>query len=230
MELSIKDILEILMRRLWIIITCFVITAIIAFAYTTVFIPKTYVSGLTLLVNNKTSTSPSGQTQSDITGAASLANTYIEILKGQTFLNNVSDKSGLGYTSSNIRSMLNMQVVGETQIFSVSITSTSPDDAVSIATTIEQLAPIELKRVVDTATVTVVDSPAYPGRPAGPNVPLNTIIGALIGLAIAIIIVFLIERFDIRIKNEEDLLKNYNLPVLGGVPAFKKSIPKSASK
>jgi capsular polysaccharide biosynthesis protein len=225
MELSIKDIFEILMRRLWIIIMCFVIAAIVAFGYTTAFVPKTYVSKLSLYVDNKTSTSL-GVTPSDLTSSTQLASTYIEILKSDTFLKKVSDKSGLGYTPSSIRLMLNMQVVGETQIFSVAITSISPADSLTLASSIEQLAPEELKRVVATATVTVVDSPSYPSGPSGPNVPLNTMIGALIGLAISIIIVFLIERFDIRIKNEEDLLKNYSLPVLGGVPAFKKSIPK----
>ena len=48
----------------------------------------------------------------------------------------------------------------------------------------------------------------------------NTLLGALIGLVIAIFIAAARELFDKRIKDEEDVEKILDLPVLGAINRF----------
>jgi len=44
--------------------------------------------------------------------------------------------------------------------------------------------------------------------------------GALIGVIISFLLVFLIDITDIRIKKEEDIINNYPIPLLGTIPNF----------
>ena len=54
--------------------------------------------------------------------------------------------------------------------------------------------------------------------PVSPNVRLNTILGALIGMVMSVSYIFLKELFDVRVKNVEDLVTRFKYPVLGTVP------------
>ena len=45
----------------------------------------------------------------------------------------------------------------------------------------------------------------------------------MLGLAISLIIIFLIEILDVNIKGKEDLNSNYQLPVLGEIPSINPS-------
>ena len=47
-----------------------------------------------------------------------------------------------------------------------------------------------------------------------------TSVGTVIGLVISILVILIIDKLDIRIKSEEDLLDNYNITMLGVIPIF----------
>ena len=56
-----------------------------------------------------------------------------------------------------------------------------------------------------------------PRVPAKPNLWLNTILGAVVGLLLGIGLTFLLEFLDTSIKKMEDIERFLNLPVLGVV-------------
>jgi polysaccharide biosynthesis transport protein len=57
-----------------------------------------------------------------------------------------------------------------------------------------------------------------PTSPSSPKTSKNTALGLLLGLLIGCGIAFLLERFDRRIKEPEDLAAIYRLPMLGAIP------------
>lgn len=62
-------------------------------------------------------------------------------------------------------------------------------------------------------------SPAQvPSSPSSPKVARNTALGLLLGLLFGLLAAFLLERFDRRIKNVEELEATYRVPLLGVVP------------
>ena len=64
----------------------------------------------------------------------------------------------------------------------------------------------------------ILDAAEPAGAPYSPDVRTNTVTGVLIGLLIAAAIVIIRALTDTTIWNEEDLTKQYNIPVLGSVP------------
>ena len=57
-----------------------------------------------------------------------------------------------------------------------------------------------------------------PSSPSSPRTKRNTLLGAILGLLLGIVVTLLLERFDRRIRGPEDLEAIYRLPMVGGVP------------
>ena len=66
--------------------------------------------------------------------------------------------------------------------------------------------------------VQVAQAATVPTSPSSPKVSRNTVLGALLGLLLGLGVAFLLERFDRRIREPQDLEAIYDLPLLGVVP------------
>jgi polysaccharide biosynthesis transport protein len=66
--------------------------------------------------------------------------------------------------------------------------------------------------------VQIVTPAAVPSSPSSPNVKRNTALGLVIGLLLGVTLVFVLDRFDRRIKDADELQAAYHLPLLAAVP------------
>ncbi|OJU09713.1 MAG: hypothetical protein BGN88_11995 [Clostridiales bacterium 43-6] len=220
MEFTLRDIVSIIARRWLIILLAALIGTGVGFAYTQVFVKDKYVARLTLYVNNYNAVN-SSVTPNDLTTAQKLVNTYIVVLTSQTFLDQVVADSKVKYSATDVKSMLKMSAVNETEIFAIEVTNTTRTDAVAIADSISKLAQNEIVRVVEAGSVKIVDKPSSYNA-TSPTLPIqNSFIGFVFGFLIATVISLLIEVLDFRIKNEDDIENRYNIPLLGSVPTIR---------
>ena len=67
-------------------------------------------------------------------------------------------------------------------------------------------------------TVQIAAAASTPASPSSPKVARNIIVGAVLGLLLGLAIALLLERFDQRIREPQDLEAVYGLPLLGVVP------------
>ena len=65
----------------------------------------------------------------------------------------------------------------------------------------------------------ILDHANLPVSPSSPNIPLNTLIGILLGAILSVLMIFVTEMMDTRIKSADDLGDRYTLPVLGVIPS-----------
>ena len=70
-----------------------------------------------------------------------------------------------------------------------------------------------VKRLYPEAKLTI-----GPSVENGTGISIKVALATLVGLALAIGIVFLLYVTDDRIKTQEDILRSYNVPVLGVIP------------
>jgi tyrosine-protein kinase Etk/Wzc len=66
--------------------------------------------------------------------------------------------------------------------------------------------------------VSVVNRPIPETSPISPNSRLNMMVGAVLGLFLAVVLVFLLENLDVSISTIEDIENFIKLPVLGIIP------------
>ena len=72
--------------------------------------------------------------------------------------------------------------------------------------------------------VQVVEAATPPSSPSSPNVKRDVILGGVVGIVIGLVLAFLLDLFDRRIKDSEDLERLYGLPALSLVPMRKRSL------
>ena len=225
---SVNDIISIFLKRLWLIIVLAVVGGGISYAYSHFVIPKKYTSSVTMYVYNQNGDRMPAS--SDFLFAQKLVDTYIVILRSNQVLEAVASEilsEGIEYEPWEIRGMLTAQAVQKTEVFEISIACENPQHAQIIANKISIVAPPEIIRVVKAGSVEVVDKASVSETHSSPNIPQNTIIGIISGIALAFGLAFLLELMNTSIKSKEDLTETFSLPVLTMIPNLSVSSGKS---
>lgn len=230
-EISIVDIIQLLKKKWWIVVVSFIITSGIAFGYTKLYIPSTYLSRGMLYVNNTNAINrdnlqnPTNRNinLSDLVASKTLAATYIEILNSDSFMRKVSVNSGMYESVSRLRSMISINAKNDTEILEVRVIHTNPEKAAIIAETFLKNSIDELTNVFKGGSVDIIDNAVVPLYPIGPNKIKNTVMGSIFGIILGLIIVFVLDIFDNRVKSQEDLVNKFGIPVLGMIPSLKSS-------
>lgn len=219
-EYSVTEIISILRKRILLIVLCIAIGTLGTFFISIGVIDKEYTASVYLYVEPDSNRADGIAMASlnELNYAKEVVNTYIEILKTKAFMKTVAETSGLAYSVEQLSDIININAVNETEIFQVRVVTKDPKDSYLLANTIGNMAPQKIIEIKDADAVRLVDPATLPKEPSSPNVQLNTIIGFMIGLMIGGITAFLFEILDKRIKNEDDFLKNYDVPILGLVP------------
>lgn len=217
-EISLQEIFIILWDKVGIILLCTLIGGLLSFGISRYVIDPTYTSRISMYVNNNRNPETTVANINDINASQKLVSTYIEILKSENILNRVSESIGGTYTAHELAGMMSANSVNGTEIFEVKITTKDPEEAARIANTIAEIAPEEIIRVVKAGSVELIDKALPAKEPSAPNVLLNTIIGLMLGGVLSVLGVLVSAMLDNRVKDEEDLKKHYDLPILGAIP------------
>lgn len=221
-ELNLKQIIEILLPK-WVFILIATLTlGIIFYGYSNFLIEPVYVAQGTLYISGAADATKGDKNAdlSDLMISQELARTYGQILSSNTFFKTVAEESGANYSFRQLQRITTIANVENTGLLQVSVSSTHPILAGKIANTILRCAPEEIERVVVGGSATVIDPAEIPKSPSSPNVMIYTVVGALIGFVLSILIVFLQNMFDKSIKSAEELKEIFGLPVLGTVPVI----------
>jgi polysaccharide biosynthesis transport protein len=87
------------------------------------------------------------------------------------------------------------------------------------------LQQLKLKQISEQITnkmpnesIEVHDVPQIPDSPVSPNVPLNLVLGAVVGLIFGVGIAFFLEYLDTSVKSLEDVERYLQVPVLAVIP------------
>lgn len=217
-EVDLITLLRALWHRAWIIALAAVALGAIGFAWARFFIAPTYQASALMYVNN-TQDASKPISNSELSAAQSLVDTYVVILNSRTTLDQVRAAAGLSYTDKELQSMIRAQAVNSTEVFEVTVTSTDPQEARSIANTIAQVLPSRISNVVEGSSVRVVDYAQLPTAKSGPSIPRYTVLGALIGMLLSCAVLVLRQLLDDQIRGEDYLLQAYpQVPVLAVIP------------
>lgn len=218
-QFSISDLINIFLRRWWILALSAIILCVSGFFYAQFIVTPLYRTDGTLYVNARR-TQSSDVSGANIVASQQLATTYKEILKRRTFLAQVAEDVGNKYSVGQLSGMISMSPLNETEIMQIKVTGEVPEDVYAICHSVLTHAPDELIRVVNAGSVKILEDGQIPKKPYSPDVKKYTLFAFALGLALGALIVFCIEFFDTRVKSRDDIINRYKEPLLGEIPSL----------
>lgn len=218
-NMDLRQLVMLLKKRLLIILVSTLLLGAGAYFYSSSFVTPLYTATVKMYVYNDAERSGM-MTTSELNAAKSLVDTYIVIIRSDTVLDRVAESLGLDTGTEHLGSILSAGSIDSTEAFSVSITHSDPALAQSIVNEIAAIAPEEIIRVVKAGSVEVIDYAKLPEFPVSPNIATNTLAGALAGFVLSFGGVVIYELFDTKIRDEGDLTREFDIPVLGSVPSL----------
>lgn len=217
-EVDIVTLLRALWDHMWLILAAALAVGIVCFVWARFIVTPTYEASVLMYVNNSQDASKP-ISNSELSAAQSLVDTYVVILNSRTTTEQVRTAAGVSYSDSQLQKMIRAQAVNSTEVFRITVTSTDPQEAMDIANTVAAVLPSRISDVVEGSSVRVVDYAQLPTTKAAPDIAMYTGLGALIGLIMMCAVVILCELFDDQIRSEDDLLAAYpQIPVLAVIP------------
>lgn len=222
-EIDLLQLASAVLKKWWIVAVTTVLAGILAFSYTYLCVEPTYQASALFYVNNSKlslgSTSIS-LSSGDITAAKSLVDTYRVILKSRLNLEEVIKKANLGYSYEELSEMITAESVNNTEVFSVTVTGKSPQEACEIANTIAIVLPEKVTGIIEGTSVKVVDYAVVPTKRFAPSYSKNTIIGVLLGFVASVAVIVVMELLNDSIKSEDWLVTTFGdeIPLLAVVP------------
>lgn len=236
-QLTIQDILHTLLSHLLVILLAGALVGAAAWAYTTYRIPKMYRTTVTLYAMSNVDRDTSQVTSGDLASDKALASTYSYVIRSNVVMKEAAKRlqeagvktpGGGDYSYATLKGMTSISTTN-TQIFTATFSSTDRENLQVLANTIAEAGVEKIKDIVG-GEAKILD----PAEPVGgayyPNVRSNTVTGALIGILIAAAIVIIRALTDTTIWTEEDVSKQYNIPVLGSVPQLAALDKQNAAK
>ncbi|MCE5196220.1 MAG: capsular biosynthesis protein [Negativicutes bacterium] len=220
MELDLRKLIAILLEKWWIVLLSVIVGASVAFAVFRFWVDPVYTTSTTLYVYNSENRTTGALTTGDLTVARNMVSTYVVLLKSDSVLSEVARQTNLGYSAAQIKAMISASSENNTEVIKVMVENTNPEHAQIIANTLLAVGAEKIVKVMKAGSVEVIDEAKLPTIPSGPNVMLNTIIGALLGLMISVMGILLLEMFDTTIKSEEDIKEMFDIPVVGVIPTI----------
>lgn len=224
-EIDLRRLGGALLKRIWVIILCTAIMAAAVYVYTENMVTKQYKATVSIYVTNRSADSQNGYiSSSDLATSQRLVVTYVNVLKSDYVLDKVAEKvSRKGLTAEVLRGMISAESPDETEVLYISVTHSDKALAKEVANAIVDVAPERIEAMVEGSTAKPLDK-AKKAEQCAPNVTNNTLIGGVIGGLVAVVGICLSVLLDVRIKDEEDLARICDAPVLGNIPDFNSQV------
>lgn len=214
-EIDLWELLRVLLKKWWILVSGAVVGAVIAFLILSFLITPKYESSAVIYVLSKTTSLTSF---ADIQIGNALAEDYLFISTSKPVIDRavrLLERQGLQITRNEIAHMISVTSAG-TRMIKISITATDPDEAFLIANAVTHAAVERIEEVTKTEPPSEVELAEVPLHPLRPSVRVE--FGALIGLFLAAAVLVLQFVMNDHIKTEEDVKKYLGLNTLVVLP------------
>ncbi len=213
--LGLKEIYQILRKKLWLIVAVTALFALIGALATHYFMTPVYKASTRILVNQSGGKAlyDSNELQTNV----QLVNTYSELINDPSILKQVIKEEQLALSPDALQGMLTVDTNENSQIFTITVSSGNPAESVKIVNGIARVFRQDVQKTMNVNNVhllapATLETSRYP---VSPDIRKNVIIAVALGLLLSIGFAFLLEYLDNTVKSEEDIQERAHLPVLG---------------
>lgn len=228
-DIDLREIISLLVRRLWLIILAGIVIATATFLISSYFVTPMYQSTTSIYVMNRRDSS-SAITYNDLQTGSQLTKDYMTLVTSRPVTEQVIEKLGLDLSHSELVNLISVVNPSNTRILEITVKYPDPFMAKQIVDEVRLASAVHISNVMNIDQVNVVEEGNLPVYPSEPNVLMNTALGGMLGIMLALLIIILIYLQDDTIKTPEDIEKYLNISVLGTIPLQKNTMADMASR
>lgn len=217
-SMMLQDVLMLILSKIYIVVILAVLGAFFMFVKAQYFTQDAYISEGALVVSNITEdvlASKNYLTSSDMDSSRSLSASCTELLLRRGFFEKVSADIGGKYTASQLKGMVGIASVNETEVLAVAAMARTKEDAYLICDSVIRNAPGWIESIYELGVVKKADDAYMPTHPVAKNVGIKTVVGFFAGFVAGVLLILIINFFDDKIKRGSDISERYGIPLLG---------------
>lgn len=218
--LSVRDILHVLRRRLWIIVLVAAICTLAAVGFSFLKTPV-YEASISVLVGQDQGVVSDNPAEAQ--GLSQVTQTIAELAQTRTIANVVIEEMDLSVTPEQFLGNMTVEQTPETQVVQISYTDPDPDRAASIANNTGEALSEQVSEVsaeANAVTATVWERAATPESPASPEPLRNGALALVFGLMLGLGLAFLLEHLDDSWRSPEEAEMVSGVPTFGAIRVF----------
>lgn len=216
--ISLLELARACLSKWHLIIIVMIVCAVIMGGINIVFLPHSYKADSSLYISNTDTVT----SVSDIQISALVTEDYENIIKSRSVLDTVIANLSLDMDYKKLSKCVTISNPSNTHIIEIYVTTDDAAESVRICNEILNISVDEIYKVIGTGKPSILDSASEAHvEDVKSSVFKSTVIGALIGLLITCVIIFIIVIRDTTIKSAEDIERYTGLPVLASVPVNK---------
>ncbi|MCQ2468907.1 MAG: polysaccharide biosynthesis tyrosine autokinase [Ruminococcus sp.] len=239
--ISIKDLIQLYLQHLWVLIISLIVGGGAAYAYTHFLVAPEYSSHISMYVQTYIGITDENS-YNDISKSKQLINTYIQVLKDDAVMESVGKALSKQFDSSvisdsfsvsngNIRpsslaSCIAISSVTDTSAITISATTKNAELSAAVCNELCKQANSFAQKAIGVGEIKSIDTAKIYPSPVGPNKTKNAALGGIGLMMISAFIIFIIDFFDNTIKSTEALSKKYGKAILGEID----ELPESKNK
>lgn len=224
MELA--DALRALRKRVVLVVTCVLLAAGAALAYTLI-APPLYSANIRLFIST---TDAAGGSSSALNGSLfsqQRAKSYADLISTPALAEAVTDQLGPRFTAEQVGGSIRANAVPDTVLLDVTATDGDPRRAQAIANAVGRQFPALVQELEKPSTggpspvkISLVQPAGLPTRPVSPDPVRNLGAGLMLGLLLGVGLAVLRDRMDNTVKEDSDLRALAKAPSLGRISFF----------
>ncbi len=211
------EILNLLLRKWWLILLSLAVGVCAAFGYTKICVTPLYQASSMIYVLGT-----QGGESININLSRQLTSDFITLSKSRPVIEDAINRVNLDMTYEEVAGMISVENPTDTSMLKTTVTSADPQLAKSLSNAMSDTLAERIQEVMGKDKPSTVEKAIEPKYPVTPNTTKNMIVGGLLGAVLMMGILVLLFLMDDRIKNQDDVERYLQLNVLASVPIERK--------
>lgn len=211
------EILNLLLRKWWLILLSLAVGVCVAFGYTKICVTPLYQASSMIYVLGT-----QGGESININLSRQLTSDFITLSKSRPVIEDAINRVNLDMTYEEVAGMISVENPTDTSMLKTTVTSADPQLAKSLSNAMSDTLAERIQEVMGKDKPSTVEKAIEPKYPVTPNTTKNMIVGGLLGAVLMMGILVLLFLMDDRIKNQDDVERYLQLNVLASVPIERK--------
>ncbi len=217
-ELDLKELFKSIKQHWWIVVLATIIGIGISYSVSVYFVTPLYQADTTLFIGSEENTL--GISLSDLNRNNQLIEDYRNLAETRLIIESVTEAVRHNVTVKEFRKRMGITVIEDSRLFVVSYRNENPMVATTVANELGKQLSIVVLEIVGVKNIRIIDPAIIPDEPVEPNMVRNMGFGGLSGLAIGLLISFVLFVKDDKVVDKMMVETLVGAPIIGSIPIY----------